>query len=244
MRALRVLTWNVLHRIHAVNWGEAPVAAFPDERDRIAGIADAIAQWLATDVDAVCLQEVSGDQLAAVRRALDPGAHVFEHTYPRIPRLRRGGAPVLDDPTEHLVVIAKSPHARVREASTFDSDPGKGLLAVDLDDDVTLVCTHVSFGDRRAAQLERVARVARGAPGSAIVVGDFNATADVVARALGGDVAISDLSGQPPTRVPDENHLDGQTIDHVVIFGGSVASSTVLDAARLSDHRPVLAECR
>ncbi len=244
MRTLRVVTWNVLHRVHAVNWNETPAFACPDERVRIAAISEKVARWLATDVDAVCLQEVSGDQLASLRSAVGDGAVVLEHTYPRLPRLRDGGAPVLVDATEHLVVATKVAGARRHEARTFDSDPGKGLLAVDVGDGVVVVDTHVSFGERRAAQLEVVARVARAAAGGAIVLGDFNARADVVRSALGGDVVISDLAGSRPTRVPTAEHPAGQTIDHVVVFGGAIASSTVLDGGGLSDHEPVLADVR
>jgi endonuclease/exonuclease/phosphatase family metal-dependent hydrolase len=244
MRPLRVVTWNVLHRVHAVNWSEDPVATFPDERVRIAGITDTIVGWLANGVDAVCLQEVSGDQLASLRAALAGGVHVFEHTYPRVPRLRGGGEPVLDDPSEHLVVATTSAGARLRDACTFDSDPGKGLLAVDLGGDVALVDTHVSFGDRRGAQLATVARTARSATGGAIVVGDFNARADVVRAGLGGEVAITELSGRRPTRVPTADHPAGQTIDHVVVLGGAIVAAEVLDGRGLSDHEPVSADVR
>lgn len=244
MRALRVVTWNVLHRVHAENWQEAPLAAFPDERVRVAAISEVVARWLASDVDVVCMQEVSGDQLASLRSAVGEGVRVFEHTYPRVPRLRSGGAPMLADATEHLVVATRLQQAEHLDGRTFDSDPGKGLLAVDLGDDIAIIDTHVSFGDRRAAQLEVVASVARSALGGAIVLGDFNARADVVRAALGGDVAISDLSGERPTRGPTDDHPAGQTIDHVVAFGGAIASASVLDGGGLSDHEPVLADVR
>ena len=32
MSALRVTTWNVLHRVHGLNWKEPAVARFSDER--------------------------------------------------------------------------------------------------------------------------------------------------------------------------------------------------------------------
>ena len=244
MRPLRVVTWNVLHRIHAENWNEDPVATFPDERVRIARISEVVARLIAGDVDAVCLQEVSGDQLARLRETIGDAARVFEHTYPRVPRLRGGGPAPLDDASEHLVVVTTAPDARIREARTFASDPGKGLLAIDLGGDAALVCTHVSFADSRTAQLELVASVARAASGGAIVVGDFNARADVVRAALGADAAISDVSGQRPTRVATPDHPSGQAIDHVVVLGGTVASATVLDGGGLSDHEPVSADVR
>jgi endonuclease/exonuclease/phosphatase family metal-dependent hydrolase len=232
-RELRVTTWNVLHRVHAVNWKEAPVAAFPDERVRIERISVVVAGWLASDVDAVCLQEVSGDQLASLRRAASAAVIVFEHTYPRLPRLRGSGAPQLDDASEHLVTIVRDRSAKQLDARTFASDPGKGLLALDLDSAATLVNTHVTFGDRRTDQLVLLASIAT-AP--AIVVGDFNASADVVGAALGGTTSILDR----PTRIATDEH-DARVIDHVVVLGGTLASAAVLDGQGLSDHNPVTA---
>ena len=82
---MRVATWNVLHRIHAVNWREPVVVLQPDEPARIAEITRRI---VALDADVVCLQEVSGDQLAALVLAL-PAATILSHRYPRVPRLFR-----------------------------------------------------------------------------------------------------------------------------------------------------------
>jgi endonuclease/exonuclease/phosphatase (EEP) superfamily protein YafD len=78
----------------------------------------------------------------------------------------------------------------------------------------------------------------------AIVVGDFNARADVVRAGLGGDVAITELSGRRPTRVPTADHPAGQTIDHVVVLGGAIVAGVVLDGRGLSDHEPVSADVR
>lgn len=236
---LRITTWNVLHRVHAVNWGEAPVAAFPDERVRIDAIASRVAAWLAADVDVVCLQEVSGDQLARLRSAVPATSMIFDHRYPRLPRRRDGRPAGLDDASEHLVTLVKAPPATRREARTFETDPGKGLLAVGLDR-VVVVNTHVTFGDRRTAQLESLARTVDGAP-AAIVAGDFNAPADVVRAAFGPSAAISDVEGQGPTRIATAEH-GGKTIDHVVVFGARLETATVLPSEGLSDHHPVTAQ--
>jgi endonuclease/exonuclease/phosphatase family metal-dependent hydrolase len=243
MRRLRVTTWNVLHRVHAMNWHEAPVATFPDERERTAAIATLVGEWFADGVDAVCLQEVSGDQLVALRRA-SSGVQVFDHVYPRLPRVRIGGAAPLDDPTEHLVtLVAGAVSARQAESRTFDSDPGKGFLAVELEASIRLISTHVSFGGRSAKQLAAVLAAASEGPGGAIVVGDFNAPADALRVAFCSPFALCDLTGERPTRDATPDH-PGRTIDHVLARGGVIEIASVLDGRGLSDHAPVTSSVR
>lgn len=231
---MRIVTWNVLHRVHAVNWDEAPVAAYPDERVRIERIATTVAAWLADDVDVVCLQEVSGDQLAALRAHVTSSVAVLDHRLARIPRLRKEGA-ALSAPAEHLVALVRDgASARVREGHTFASDAGKGMLAVEVGS-ALVVCTHVSYGERSPEQLARVA-----AAGADIVVGDFNAPADVVSLALGGDYTLAKI--EEPTRVVPGGA--SKVIDHVLVRGGGITSAVVLATGDLSDHRPVAVAIR
>jgi len=241
VRAVRIITWNVLHRVHAVNWSEAPVAAFPDELVRMEGIARRVGAWLAGEADVVCLQEVSGDQLALLRSSARGDVRVFEHLYPRLPRIRGEGGPVLTDATEHLVTLAATPEARELMGHTFASDPGKGFLVVTLGDEVRIVNAHVSFGANRAAK--QLARVVESAVAPAIVVGDFNASVEAVQADLGPTFRLSDLRGQPVTRIPTGDR-PGRIIDHVAVAGGTIAQATVLDAELLSDHAPVAATVR
>jgi endonuclease/exonuclease/phosphatase family metal-dependent hydrolase len=236
---VKITTWNVLHRIHAENWKEAPVTSHPDERDRSAAVAALVARWLDADTDIVCLQEVSGDQLAALRGVVGPNVRVFDHVYPRIPRLRREGGPDLHDPKEHLVVLVKDLAARQHASSTFASDPGKGMLVVDVGDDARIIDTHVTFGPRGIAQLEVLAGAARDERRASVVVGDFNAPRDVVQAGLGGDIVVAEVVG--PTRIASAES-SGKTIDHVAVRGASIVSVHVLDANGLSDHQPVIAE--
>ncbi|WP_433202907.1 endonuclease/exonuclease/phosphatase family protein [Dactylosporangium sp. CS-047395] len=98
---ITVVTWNVLHRVHAANHADETVAQWPDERLRTAAVADLVA---ARDADVVALQEVSGDLLVALRAAVrDRAVHAFR--YPRVPTVR-AGAQQLADPGEYLVLIA------------------------------------------------------------------------------------------------------------------------------------------
>jgi endonuclease/exonuclease/phosphatase family metal-dependent hydrolase len=236
----RVTTWNVLHRVHAVNWGEAAIDEHPDERARIAAITRAVAAELEGGVAVVCLQEVSGDQLRSLREALPRGAALFHHRYPRVPRLHRGGAPVLDDPSEHLVTLAVGGGAREVAAQTFASDAGKGFLGVDLGDGCTAWNAHVSFGERGPEQLRALLAAALPRAGAAILMGDFNAEVAAVRAALGGDPSYAELDGARPTRVA-AGGSPGKLIDHVVALCGLVEGARVLDGAGLSDHHPVTA---
>lgn len=225
---MRVITWNVLHRVHAVNWSEPCIAHFPDERVRLEAIAVRVAAWLREGVDAVCLQEVSGDQLAALGEL-----PVATHRYPRVPRLRDGGASPLVDSAEHLVTVTRKP-ARLISSRTFDNDPGKGFLAVDVGG-LTLVNTHVTFSTGGTPQLALLSAEAR--PPS-VVVGDFNAPAPVVAAGLGAGFVLADLAGRT-TRVSTPQYPDGKAIDHVAARGVRIITARVLDAEGLSDHHPV-----
>lgn len=236
---MRVTTWNVLHRIHAVNWKEAPIAAFPDERVRTGAIAQTIAGWLTGGVDVVCLQEVSGDQLARLREAIEPEVSVHAHLYPRVPRLRDGSPSPLEVPNEHLVMLVKRLPASLREAKTFESDPGKGLVAVDVGDDLIVVSTHVSSGSRSAAQLAQILRSVQDEHRGAAVLGDFNTSAADVRAALGEGFTLADVAG--PTRIATAEHA-AKTIDHVAARGARIVSAEVLDGRGLSDHHPVTAE--
>jgi hypothetical protein len=109
---ITVATWNVLHRVHAENWGEVVAGRWPDESERIT----AVTAWLAGRAEQViALQEVSGDQLASLRSGLaSRTVHAFR--YPRVPGLRRGACQ-LRDPGEYL------PGRGTRQCSWATSTP-------------------------------------------------------------------------------------------------------------------------
>lgn len=236
---MRLTTWNVLHRIHAVNWREAPVEAFPDERERIAAITEVVSKLLETS-DVVCLQEVSGDQLGSLRRELRARATIFDHTYPRLPKLRvvDTSAP-LANPTEHLVTLTHR-HATLLESETFPSDPGKGLLALRVSE-WAIVNTHVSSGSRASDQLRRLTSLAASHDHAALL-GDFNAERDVLEPLLGDRFALTNLEGQPATRIATTEKAP-RRIDHVVVKRPSIVHpGLVTQVGECSDHRPVSAE--
>lgn len=239
---LTIATWNVLHRIHAENWSEPAIGAYPDEVLRSVAVTDFVRRLGA---DVVCLQEVSGDQLAALYELFDESL-VHAVVYPRIPRFRRPTRTRLNDTREYLVIIgprlARGAHA------AFDSDGGKGYLITTAPttrgEPLAIVNTHVTFGDKRVAQLETLASQVAG-PG--VIVGDFNATLDEVTLGLGPAwSATAAPVGSIATRPrPGAAAVEGarDMIDHVVVHGGATcASLRVVDAEGLSDHNPVVAQ--
>ena len=237
-----VVTWNVLHRIHAVNWDEPAIRAWPDERARMASIAAHVA---ALGADVVCLQEVSGDQLAVLRDVVD--GEILAAAHPRVPAYRqRFEAPVLRAPAEHLVVIVRGQGARQVAAATFAEDPGKGYLAVALADGTHVITTHVTHGAPHAAQCavlaaQGAALAARAAgPAPVIVCGDFNADRIVCAARLGPAlVAAAPPPASRPTRPRTAPSAKSQDIDHVFVRGAVPGEVAVLDGEGRSDHNPV-----
>ena len=242
--SLFVATWNVLHRVHAENWGEAPAQRFADERPRTAAISAQVVARLEGGCEAIGLQEVSGDQLASLRESLPAGTTLHVLRYPRMPRAHEGQTHLacLADASEHLVVlVAPGSSARMVEAAAFPDDGGKGLLAVELDGRFLVVDTHVSFGPRRDGQLARIAALARAAATPVVVLGDFNAERAVVGAALGADFAFAlPAPTALPTR-PRERGDRSQTIDHVVVHGARPLEAAVVDVDGLSDHNLVWA---
>ena len=228
---LRILTWNVLHRVHAENHGEPAVTRWPDETERQRGLIALLAQCLEQDTAAL-LQEVSGDLLAAIT-ARFPEHAVLNHQFPRVPRQK--GARTLAAPQEHLVVLAPQ-GSHVLRAHTFASDPGKGFLSVKLPSGLTALCTHVSWGTKGAAQLELLAQVFRGADGPVVLGGDFNAGREVLAP-FDAEVGIP-----PPKALKTRaGEGGGADIDHLLCRAAVLTDVLVLDHQELSDHRPVAA---
>ncbi len=232
-----VVTWNVLHRIHAVNWDEPAIRAWADERDRIASIADFVGDL---EADVICLQEVSGDQLAMLRDV--ERGQIFATAYPRTPRYYRRFEPAtLRDPREHLVTIVRSPGARLVAAAAFASDPGKGYQDVELVTGTRVITAHVGWGDAHAEQCAAVAAVAHGdAP--AIVCGDFNEAREVCAARLGPRlVPAVPTAPAPRTRPRPSPNGRCEDIDHVFARGVPIIAAEVLDGYGRSDHNPVAA---
>jgi endonuclease/exonuclease/phosphatase (EEP) superfamily protein YafD len=230
---ISVATWNVLHRVHAENWYEEVADRWPDEPARIA----AVTRWVAARTEqAVALQEVSGDQLAALRAAL-PHRAVHALRYPRVPRSRRI-ATALRDRDEHLVVLAE-PGSRLIAATAFADDPGKGVVVVRTGA-LTVVATHVTGDARRGGQLAHLAELAAAATGPTVVLGDFNADRETVAAGLGAGFAVAALPVGVPTR-PRTAGAKSQYIDHVVTRGAGATAVAVEDLHGVSDHNPVRA---
>lgn len=223
---ITVATWNVLHRIHAQNWGEDATDRWPDEAERIAAITASLA---GRTEHVIALQEVSGDQLAGLRQGL-PERTVHTLRYPRVPAPRRGASP-LTDPAEYLVLLTDGA-ARPVAAEPFPDDRGKGLLAVRAAG-ALVIATHVSFGPRRTGQLARLAKLAGESLGPVVLLGDFNADPDTVTTELGRAFTAAGLGpDEPPTRPGGKSPF----IDHVIVRGAAVTGGAVEDVNGLSDH--------
>ncbi|MFT3712768.1 MAG: endonuclease/exonuclease/phosphatase family protein [Archangium sp.] len=226
---MKLFTWNVLHRVHAEVHGEPCIVHWADEKTRVDAVVAAVR---ALNCDVGLLQEVSGDVVAALRSAF-PERAVLSHLYPRVPKRSVTG---VKDRTEHLVVLAPA-GAKVKRASTYESDPGKGFLAVDVDG-VTLISTHVSWGEKRADQLITLRETVASIGGRCVVGGDFNIEREVVEPALGAKCVVLP-SGSLPTR--DQGTGPGLMIDHLLGFGVELRDARVEAHRNESDHRPVSA---
>jgi endonuclease/exonuclease/phosphatase family metal-dependent hydrolase len=230
---IAVATWNVLHRVHAENWGEDVAVRWPDESDRIAAVTARLAK---RTEQVIALQEVSGDQLASIRAALaDRTVHAFR--YPRVPRPRRGTYTPAD-PAEYLVLLVEGPGQEVA-AESFADDPGKGALAVRTGA-ALFVATHVSGDRRRYRQLARLAELSSAGGGHpTVILGDFNTDGATVASGLGAGFAVEEF---PPGTLPTRSGSKLPWIDHVAARGAGIGSAEVQDADGLSDHNLVRAK--
>ncbi len=233
---MTLVTWNVLHRVHAENYSEPAIAAWPDEAAR----QEAVARYVAgLDARVVCLQEVSGDQLTVLRR--HERGEVLAWRYPRVPSLRQPGT-AFADIAEYLVTVVREPGAAIIQSEAFATDGGKGLLGVRLADGITVFNVHISFGDWSEAQLTHLAATARASPGMAVLCGDFNADAEACTQWLGSDFTAAKLKEPSlPTRPRADRLWKSQLIDHVFVRGGEVEGAVVLDGGGRSDHNPVRA---
>ncbi|ATB41955.1 endonuclease [Cystobacter fuscus] len=236
---MKVLTWNVLHRVHAENHGEPAIHRWRDELERVRRVVDLVSKALRVDgFEAVLLQEVSGDVLESLRGHLPMWA-VLNHPYPRVPRQKRPGAP-MRDLREHLVVIAPE-GSTVFRARTFEGDPGKGVLAVTVPSGLVVASTHVSWGPKGEAQLAALRELFHASSAPVCIGGDFNAEREVLVRAFGADVVVGALPPDSPRTRPAEGGTGGADIDHLLVHGAELSDLRVLDHHGLSDHRPVAA---
>jgi endonuclease/exonuclease/phosphatase (EEP) superfamily protein YafD len=239
VQAVKILTWNVLHRVHAETYADPAIAPWPLEEKRVEGVVRFVSRALKKEgFSVVLLQEVSGDVLAALREAL-PEWDVFDHCYPRMPRQKMPST--LKDPREHLVVIAPSGSTMVR-AHTFESDQGKGFVMVRIPGGFVVASVHLTWGGKALPQLAVVAQVLADAQTPLVMGGDFNAGRRVVEEAAGPSVKISSLPEPNPLRTrPDADGTGGSDIDHLLARHATLKDARVLESEGLSDHRPVSA---
>lgn len=230
---MKILTWNVLHRVHAETHSEACILGWPREEARVQGIGAKVAHAMTVEgFGAALLQEVSGDVLAELRARM-PGLSVLNHRYPRVPK-QKGTS--LRDPTEHLVVVAPAGGLIIGQ-HTFANDPGKGFLMVSFPDGMTVISTHVTWGAKGEPQLSLLAKLLGEAIAPTVLGGDFNAEREVISKAL----AVP-ITAPPRGSLQTRPHENGNTdIDHLICKHATLRDLRVLEHDDLSDHRPVAA---
>lgn len=104
---------------------------------------------------------------------------------------------------------------------------------------VSVAATHLSTDSSEAAvQLDALAAALRARPGPWLLVGDLNLRPDRAVPAL----ARHGLSLADPSAPTYPAHRPFLRIDHVAADGLALGAVQVLDAAPVSDHRPLLVE--
>jgi endonuclease/exonuclease/phosphatase family metal-dependent hydrolase len=237
-RAVKFVTWNLLHRVHAENHAEAAIAGWPLEAQRVEAIASFLHETLTSGAcDAALLQEVSGDVLAALRGRLPETFAVVGHELGRVSSARAPGSTRLVDGREFLVVIGPASTHGVASA-TFPGDPGKGYVAAQVRPGLVAVSTHVSWGPKREAQLQALRTLLAG--GTVALGGDFNTGREEVARALGAEARFAELPRGAGRTRPGAG--GGRDIDHLVCRGAGWSEAALLAPPRVvSDHVPLAA---
>lgn len=237
---MKVMTWNVLHRVHAENYREPAVTQWPDESARVKAVSALVLKAVTADgCDLVLLQEVSGDVLNELRHRLPPELKICSHQVPRMPKLKVDTKASLYDSSEHVVVIGPGTLQTVR-AQTAADDGGKGFIAARVNEGLVAISTHVSWGSKGLAQLGALHQVISALPGTVVLGGDFNADRDEVTRGLGDGYVVAEApAGSRRTRQSPDG--EGADIDHLLVRGARWSDAQVAEHHGLSDHSPLIA---
>mmetsp|Transcript_20133 Transcript_20133/g.39913 ORF Transcript_20133/g.39913 Transcript_20133/m.39913 type:complete len:335 (+) Transcript_20133:59-1063(+) len=268
--SLLIYSWNVLHRVHAQNYRIPEVQKWPDEPKRLEHVTGLILTYLRSCQQpcVICLQEVSGDVLKALKSALATSKNilVFEHQHRRIPRFWRPNPQNehVVEREEYIVSITKNCLGAQKTAGfTYRTDAGKSLLGIKFQvpvpardgseieqkhscESVVLLNTHLRHGgspldeDHRDDQLRQLVQVRETAQGSSRV------------HVLAAGDFNSNVSGLPPefmcsVRSRGDFSLSRlrtrgtEDIDQVFSFSSAaqIVNSRVIDVGLLSDHNLV-----
>ena len=237
---MNVMTWNVLHRVHAENYREPVVTRWPEESARVKAVTALVLKAVTADrCELVLLQEVSGDVLNELHHRLPHSVKICSHQVPRVPKLKVPATLSLYDASEHVVIIGPA-QLEVLHAQTAADDAGKGLIAARVAEGLVAISTHVSWGSKGTAQLKVLQELMASLPGTVVVGGDFNAERGQVTHGLGDGYVVTELgAGSRRTRQSPDG--EGSDIDHLLCRGGAWVDAHVTDAHELSDHSPLVA---
>lgn len=271
---LDLRTHNVLHALHGQNWDAFPMCnPRYDEEERLAGtVSDirAVVEAHSEGVLVYALQEVSGALLGRLTAlAADYEGICAQVKCPRATRLREGKMRVgynlrvaegdgSGDEYEVLLVFAKDAKSRPFFAQTLVGNAA--VVAVYLAEAALWVATtHLAYGARGDAQLDEVRALLVGrttADVGAVLLGDFNCTAEHVRRRLRREIegvrrftTVSVIEAPAPTRngtasVGTTMLTSAEKIDHVVLLDcpaswhARVARVYAIDVFARSDHCP------
>jgi endonuclease/exonuclease/phosphatase family metal-dependent hydrolase len=217
-RAVRILTWNLLHGRSVPSAG----------RDLTAEFAARLASW---EWDAALLQEVPPwwpETLARAagaverlvltsRNGLLPVRRAVATRWPDVIKSNGGGA-------NAILVRGDAGEQRTRRLSLLPER--RWLHAVALGDGTWVGNLHATVHDapkaRREAQLARATMLDWAAGASLVLGGDFNLRA-------------------PELELDGLVHAGGHDVDHVFAVGlQSAGEAELLERGELSDHAPVL----
>jgi hypothetical protein len=251
MPSINVCTFNCLHIYHEKRYvpDSLTLQAHSNEPKRIQGLVAFISSQLTNDT-VVCLQEVSGDLLSALREEFNATHHVISLAHNRVPQ------PVDDfryaDPGEYLCTIipCSVDKETIKEEFLYFTTKGKGALITSFGN-VMIINTHCTVHEQGVLDLVSLYTlfgqpfVEINSNHYVLLLGDTNneikAILEVFDQVHPGrvsNVVDHDAIGIPtftPTSV---------CIDHVFGFNTiSFEDSTVTDTAYLSDHRALHTTC-
>eukprot|EP01012_Entosiphon_sulcatum_P067131 TRINITY_DN96670_c0_g1_i1.p1 TRINITY_DN96670_c0_g1~~TRINITY_DN96670_c0_g1_i1.p1 ORF type:complete len:280 (+),score=43.91 TRINITY_DN96670_c0_g1_i1:35-874(+) len=251
MEAFRITTWNVLHRVHAEKDPELchmTLDRYPKEVKRIADIVTLVEDQFVQGSRVVCLQEVSGELLSALRERLGKRVTIFDHQHQRIPEQPEDTTKqaILKDPTEYLVVLTDFPAAEAVTAHPFTNN--KGVLGVRVQSNLCVYNVHASpkrAGEKQIRhelmQLLVLPFLAKNKQNQVVVAGDLGMELERVFGAVG---ELAFCTGEDLSEYLQEGKhtCQDKDVDHIVGIGGTEIFDAVLyPNSNLSIHQPLQA---
>jgi endonuclease/exonuclease/phosphatase family metal-dependent hydrolase len=251
---LKVISWNVLHIIHELNYcvGTSPVLdkykvdeKAENEKNRIKDIFNIICKKLDKDV-ILCLQEVPGDLYDCLTEMKE--YCIYNMKYSREPKIKNTKyTNPYNNKGEYIVTVVHKDNEKLvtgQKIIQFD-DPGKAAFIINIDNTL-VINSHIPFGkENRVKALKQVYEyLMENSDKTYIFGGDMNMRFDE----LKGDLKdikwvsykVPQIKGQ--TRKYKQNgDIKYNKIDHFIVSEKiNVCSTSVEDNDDLSDHFAIM----